>query len=79
MGVDHGGANIGVAEEFLDGADVVAIFEQVCCKRMAEGVGGSTFINAGEADGSFDFPLDVGFFHVMAHYFFCDGIRRTPV
>ena len=27
VGVDHGGCDVFVAEEFLDGADVVAVFE----------------------------------------------------
>ena len=29
VGVDLGGGNVGVAEEFLDGANIVAGFEQV--------------------------------------------------
>jgi hypothetical protein len=29
VGVDHGGLDAAVAEEFLDGADVVTVFEQV--------------------------------------------------
>jgi len=43
VGVDHGGAHILVAEQFLDGADVVAILEEVGGKRMAEGVGTDGF------------------------------------
>lgn len=30
VGVDHGGGHVAVAEELLDGADVIAAFEQVC-------------------------------------------------
>ena len=29
MGVDHGGLHIAVAQQFLHGADIVAIFQQV--------------------------------------------------
>ncbi len=29
MGVDHGGADAAVAQEFLDGADVVAVLQEV--------------------------------------------------
>lgn len=35
MGIDHRGAQVGVAEELLDGADVVAVLEQMSCERMA--------------------------------------------
>lgn len=38
MGVDHGGFDVAVAEEFLDGADVVAVFDEVGGEGMAEGV-----------------------------------------
>lgn len=29
MGIDHGGGGVGVAQEFLNGADVVATFQQM--------------------------------------------------
>ena len=35
MGVNHGGADIPVAEQFLNRADVVPIFQQMGRKRMA--------------------------------------------
>ena len=38
MRVDHVGAPILVAELLVDGADVLAPFQQVCRERMAEGV-----------------------------------------
>lgn len=38
MGVDHRGRHVGVAEQFLHGADVVAAFEQVSGERMAQRV-----------------------------------------
>ena len=41
--VDHGGLEIVVAEEFLGGADVGAIFEQVRGDGVAEGVAGGAF------------------------------------
>lgn len=37
MRVDHGDFHIFVAGEFLDGADVVAIFEEMSHKAVAEG------------------------------------------
>lgn len=38
VGVDHGGLDVLVAEQFLDGAYVVTGFEQVGGKRMAKSV-----------------------------------------
>ena len=38
MGVDHRGFDIFVAEEFLDGADVVAALQEVGGEGVAEGV-----------------------------------------
>ena len=43
VGVDHGGAHVFVAEEFLDGADAVAGFEEVGGEGVAEDVGGDAF------------------------------------
>ena len=37
-GIDHHGAAISVAQKFLDGADVVAVFQEVRREGMAEGV-----------------------------------------
>ena len=38
MGIQHRSFDVLVPEQFLNGSDVVAIFEQVCCKRMPEDV-----------------------------------------
>ena len=43
MGVDHGGFDVFMTEEFLDGADVVAVLEKVGCEGMAEGVTADAF------------------------------------
>jgi len=45
MGVDHGGFDILVAEQFLDSANVVAILEQVGGEGVTESVGSDTLIN----------------------------------
>jgi len=39
MRVDHGGLDVGVAEKFLHGADVLAGFQQMSSEAMAEAVG----------------------------------------
>ncbi len=43
MSVDHGGFDVFMSEEFLDGSYVVAVLEEVCCEGVAEGVGGDAF------------------------------------
>jgi hypothetical protein len=35
MGIDHGGPHVAVAEQFLHGADVVAVFEEVGGEAVA--------------------------------------------
>jgi hypothetical protein len=40
VGVDHGGGDVAVAEELLDGADVGAVLQQVGGEGVAEGVAG---------------------------------------
>ena len=45
-------------QEFLDGANVVAVFEQVRGKGVTERVAGSQFGDPGSADGLVDGPLD---------------------
>jgi hypothetical protein len=40
VGVDHGGGDVLVSEEFLDGADVVATAQKVGSKGVAQGVWG---------------------------------------
>jgi len=36
MGVDHGGGNIGMAEQFLHRADVVTVLQKVRGERMSQ-------------------------------------------
>jgi hypothetical protein len=38
MGINHRGFDIFVAEEFLDGADVVAVLQEVSGKGVPKGV-----------------------------------------
>ena len=40
VGVDHGGRHVAVPEQLLDGADVVAGFEEVGGEAVAQGVAG---------------------------------------
>jgi len=69
VGVDHGGAHILVAEQFLDGTDVAAILEEVRGKRMAEGVTTDAFLDARFSGGFLDGALQNGGVEVMAAFF----------
>ncbi len=66
MGVDHGGADVFVAEQFLDCADVVAGLKQVRCEGMAQGVGRDVFGDFGFGGGAADGFLDAGGVEVVA-------------
>ncbi len=55
--VDLGGGDVGVAEEFLDGANVVAGFKQMGGEAVPEGVATDRFGNACELHGSADGSL----------------------
>jgi hypothetical protein len=65
MGVDHGGSHIVVAEQFLDGSDVIAAFEPMRGKAMAECVAGCPFGKARLANGLFERLLKNGLVHRM--------------
>lgn len=68
MGIDHGGGDVGVAEQLLHGADVVAVLEQVGGEGMAERMAASPFEDIGGADGVVHFALDVRFVVMVAHH-----------
>lgn len=38
MGVNHRGGDIGVPQEFLDGPDIMAAFQQMGSKTVAQGM-----------------------------------------
>jgi hypothetical protein len=50
MGIDHGRAEVLVAEQFLNGTDIVAGFEEVGGEAVAEGMTAGGFRDAGGAD-----------------------------
>ena len=66
VGVDHGGGDVLVAEQLLDGADVVAVLEQVGGEAVAEGVGCDGLGEVGVEGGGADGPLDDGFVEMVA-------------
>ena len=65
MRVDHGCCDVLVAEELLDGADVVAGLEKVGCETVAQGVAGGGLGDARGADGAVDGALHAGLVEVV--------------
>ena len=65
MGVDHGGFNVFVAEEFLDGADVVAALQEVSGEGMAEGVTADAFGEVGGSGSLFECFLESAFVEMV--------------
>ena len=78
-----------MAEQFLDGPDVVAVFEQVSGEAMAQRVEPRGLGEAGAAGGFLDGFLDRGIMNVVAadlsrpalgvtEFFFADCVRDAP-
>jgi hypothetical protein len=65
MRVDLGGGHVPVPEQLLNGADVLAVFQQVCGERVAEGVGARPFRDPGLADGILHRALEHGLVQVV--------------
>lgn len=66
MRVDHRGANVAVAQQLLDRADVVPVFQQMRGERMTQGVGRRVFGDARVPGGPRDGLLNDTFVQVMA-------------
>ena len=65
MGVDHDCFYIFVPKQLLHGADVIAGFQQVGGKRVAEGMRGNAFVYAGFLGRRTDSFLDACFVEMM--------------
>jgi hypothetical protein len=65
MGVNHRRANVAMAQQFLHGANVVAVGQKVRRKRMSECVAGDPFGESCLSDGSRHGPLNQRFIDVM--------------
>ena len=66
MGVDHGGGNIVVPEQLLNGADVGSALKQVGGEGMPEGMGADLLGQTGTANRPLDGLVDDAGVHVMA-------------
>ncbi len=69
VGVNHGSGDVFVAEELLDGANIVAVLEQMGSKTVPESVATGGFVDAGGADGVADGVLEVALGGVVAAFF----------
>ena len=78
MGVDHSGADVFVAQEFLDRSYIIAGFQQMGGKTMPEGMAGATFGDAGAFDGGGDCAADGGFMGVVAAFWPERGSKESP-
>jgi hypothetical protein len=58
MGIDHGGLEVGVAQQFLDGPDVIPLFHQVGGKAVPEGMDGCPFTDLGLGNRELELFLD---------------------
>ena len=65
VGVDFGGLDVCVAHEFLDHADVDAVFQQVGGKGVPQGMAGGPFGDAGPVHGGFHGLLQAGLQYMM--------------
>jgi hypothetical protein len=66
MGVDLRRLHIAVAEQFLHGADVITVLQQMGSEAVPEGVQGDGLGQAGTARGGVDGLLNRGLVQVMA-------------
>ncbi len=69
MGIEHGGLDILVAQQFLNRPDVIAVSQQTRGKGVPEGVTGGVLDQSGLADSLFDRALHGGFVNMMAPLF----------
>ena len=51
VSIDFGGGHLGVSEQFLDRAQVFAVFEEVSGEAVPENVGGESFFDSGLCSG----------------------------
>ena len=66
MRIDHGCADVLMSEEFLDGTDIVSLFEEVGSERVAEGMAAAVLGDAGLADGIRDGTLEGAIIGMMS-------------
>ena len=68
MGIDHCCSHIGMAEEFLDVPDIIALFQEVGSERVAERMAAPVFRDASAEDSGLDSALEGRFVDVVASF-----------
>ena len=66
MCVDHRGIEVGVTEQFLNGADILAVLEEMSCKTMSKRVATYFLWDIGLNDGATNRFLDGAFMAMMS-------------
>ena len=66
VGIDHGGPDITVPEQLLDGADIEIVLQQVTGKTVAEGMGGGPFADSSLVNRPLYRPLYMSFVQMIA-------------
>jgi len=74
MRVDHCGLNIGVAEQFLDGSDIISVFQKMGCKAVPKSVNRDRLWNIGFLCGRFDLFLKGAGMNMMSSNLTASGV-----
>jgi hypothetical protein len=74
--VDHGGANVLMAEEILDGTDVVACLQQVSSEGVPKSMTTHVLDDARPGDRILHRPLDQGLVDMVPTFFAGTPVRR---
>ena len=74
MGINHRGTYILVTKQFLDGADIISIFEQMRRKTVSEGMTIHRFVDSCQSGSFFHRFLQATLMEVMATYFTASGV-----
>lgn len=77
VGVDHGGADVFMAEQFLNGSYVVAVLKEVGGEGVAEGVGADSFLDFGFFGGLFEGALQAGGVQVVTAFPAAARVERS--
>jgi len=66
VGVDHGGAEFLVPEQFLYRPDIIAVLQKVCCEAVAECMGTDVFVDIASFCSAFDCFVDAALVDMMS-------------
>jgi hypothetical protein len=67
MCIDHGGADVFVTEQGLNGTDIGTGLKEMSCKAVPKGMASNSFGDAGGVGRFFECPVDSALVKVMAY------------